>query len=136
MITKKKKLRPVDIEGYIKYICHNCLQEHWVSFKEAKHPKFVIVCRCDETLKVKTVESISIKHIKRHNKNNTVQPSGSAIENSGLVNKTRDVLLNYGFSKTEADSLISSACEKQNFTNCEDLIKCVLTKFGESSNVK
>lgn len=133
-----KNLKPTDYDLNIKYTCTNCGSDHWVTEKAAKYSKFVIVCECDTVLKPKPIQQTKFLYKKRKPKsqvftetveNNTEAESENLSVDS--LKKCCKVLEGYGFSQTEAESLLELAYAETKSTDCVELIKYSLFKLGD-----
>ena len=130
--TMIKHLKPVEYDIHIKYICPNCSGEHWVSDKEAKYEKFIIVCSCGDILKPKIIESIRFKYRKRKHKQTpiiTTETSSEILED--IIKKCSDALVTYGFELKEAEERIRQAYNETNSKDYIFLVKHALLKLGE-----
>jgi len=142
-IIKQKRLRPIDQDIHLKYRCHSCTLDHWLSIKETQTKGFKIVCDCGEILKVKLIEKIEIVYQKIMKKEILPEPIKS--EESppeleiretipiDLLSQCCTILLGYGFDISEGENLIVSAFNEKPTYTCVDLIKQALKKFGEKN---
>ncbi len=117
------RLKPIEYDFHMKYMCPKCQYCHWVSLEEAKTEKFIIVCDCKDILKIQTIDLIKIKYKNKKQKSNKNKE----------IDKAVSTLINYGFSKTEAQGMINEIIDKTDTTNTLDIIKLALKNFGEKN---
>lgn len=139
MKTKTKAIKPIDTSVSLIYACPQCLQQHWISLKAAKTKGYIIVCDCGSVFKPKRIDDIKILYIK--NKNKTIKSEIQECEvllkeqqseptNNlpvDLLEKCVTVLAGYGFTKTEAASLLKQTYEKYQVIDAVSLIKLSLS---------
>lgn len=140
---KKKRLRPIDQDVHLKYRCHTCALDHWLSLKETQTKGFRIVCDCGEILKVKLIEKIEIvyqkivkKEITPESRKSEELPKAPETKETipiDLLSQCCTILLGYGFDITEGENLIVSVFNEKPTYTCVDLIKQALKKFGENN---
>lgn len=126
----KNKYKPVDTDIHFKYLCGECGDLHWLSFKEASTPKFKVVCECGNIFTVKRVIGYKIKYKKKQTE---VEPK---IENKeisvDLLNCSVRVLTSYGFAQKEASNLITTSYKNNPLEDCASLVKQTLEDYNKS----
>lgn len=133
--------KPIEYDIYLKYICKKCGQVHWLSINEASTIKYKIVCFCGHVFGVKRVKDFQLIY---HKKNKQIQ---KVIENTKsetkplpvipitLLDQTMNILIGYGFTKTEAKTIITKSYESSPVDNAAGLVKQILESL-RSANVK
>lgn len=108
----QKRQKPIDADIHLKYLCDQCGQTHWLSFLEASTSGYKVVCDCGNTFKVKKVNGFKLKYaIKKPQQPIVSQPiavSQTQTISLDLLDSASKILMNYGFTKTEASELISN----------------------------
>ena len=137
MKTKKiKNQKPISLDVHLKYRCPNneCGQEHWLSLLESQTSNFKIVCNCKTVFTPKRIDSIKVLYKKHYSKNKQLNAKISSIDPE-LVKKVIPSIINLGFTKQEALSMIDRAYTKQPTDDISILIKNTLleTNHGEQS---
>lgn len=144
MITKKKNQKPIDLDIHLKYRCTNplCEQDHWLSIKEAKTKNFKIVCDCGVVYKPKLIKTIKIiySHKKKQKKpksekliverKQTPKEKFEGID-IDLLKRCVKVLIGYGFTEEESESLVKDSYTKQPDSDVSRIIKNVLESIGD-----
>lgn len=136
MIKINKNIIPIDCDAHFKYICPNpkCSLQHWQSLAQVSVKNYKIVCDCGLIIKPKQVKSIDIIYVQ-----DNILPETKNITNVNneikeideqLLNKTTQALVNYGFTKEEAISMINTAYLEKPTTDCATLVKQTLESFG------
>jgi hypothetical protein len=142
MKKKMKILKPIDLDANLMYQCSSpdCLSKHWVHIREAKTKNFKIVCECGMVYRLKQIKSINVTY---HKKQRSVDASKTkeTAETSKRIELPLDILENcakvligYGFTKTEAISIITKTYAKHNTLDMSLLIKLSLSSL-EINNV-
>lgn len=126
----KKHQKPIDFDIHLKYLCQNCGQEHWLSFKETSTKNFKIVCECENTFGVKLTRDFIIKYTKK------IRTNKAASINTELFNSAISSLIEYGFTSKEAKDLINTSYNKNPTTNLTILIKQSLELLKVKTNGK
>lgn len=123
-ITKNQK--PVSIDASFKYICPNdsCGGEHWLFLAETQTKNFKVVCECGCVFKPKRIDTIKILYSKKKTKPKSENPPPTA-----LLNRCCDVLISYGFDKTEAYNLLTITYSKYKIDDPKTLIKQTLLEI-------
>lgn len=146
--VKNKNLKPIDVDGHLQYRCPNCAIDHWLSFKEARTKGFICVCDCGITFSVKRVLDLKIifKHKKPISQSATIAPESiqktntaqSCVEKTSvieipveLLEKSTKVLIGFGFTKTEAISMLKETYSVFQTENVALLVKKAIAKIGE-----
>lgn len=130
-MISKKNLTPIDHDIHLKYICPTCGNIHWLSWNESKTKNFKIVCNCGEVLKVRRVESFKIEYSKKP-KTETNTTKTTAIP-TDLLKKSVKTLISYGFTESEASSMVSDSYNKNPINDLVLLIKQTLEYFGATN---
>lgn len=142
-MMNKKSLKPIDTDIHLKYRCTNksCEQDHWLSIKEAKTKNFKIVCDCGLVFKPKLVNKIKIlyksykpKIQKEKIQHQTIpQAQEQKIEiDIDLLQKCAKVLIGYGFTSEESETLIKQSYTKNPTNDIASIIKNVLESIGDN----
>jgi len=130
MINKiQKKQKPIEQDIHLKYLCKKCGTSHWLSFKEASTKNFKIVCDCGYVFGVRRVADFTIKYFqtKIKSSNNLVKDKkNDSIISQDLLIKTSGILTSYGFTTSEAQTLISESYSKCPNDDIKSLVKQVL----------
>ena len=130
-----KKQKPIEHDIHLKYLCKKCGTPHWLSFKEASTKNFKIVCDCGYIFGVRRVSDFSIKYF-----TTKINPSNSTIKNNNIIpqdllTKTVGVLVSYGFTTSEAQTLIMESYIKYPNNDIKSLVKQVLESLrGKNVN--
>jgi stalled ribosome rescue protein Dom34 len=128
-----KNLKPIEIEANLVYLCPSCSCKHWLSLKEAKTKRFIVVCDCDTKFTVKTIQKIKISY-KQKNKLQTLnadEQKNHEDKTVELLNKSYKILAGYGFSKEESGPLVKKAYEQNPSASLSDIIKFCLVHIGD-----
>ena len=118
MIKKKKTQKPVEHDIHLRYLCPQCGDSHWLSYKEASTKNYKIVCDCNNIFMVKRILNFKLKY---HNenlpkskaKNETTNVTEQKSERKeqiipvDILQTAVDSLLKFGFTKNEAKSLLT-----------------------------
>lgn len=141
--TKKKNQKPIDCDIHLKYRCPSCPVEHWISLKEAKTKGYRIVCDCDTVFKVKLISKVQIVYAETETKTTAAkvetEPTVTQPEKIvqeipiDLLEKCCKILVGYGFTKSESESLIKDCYSKNPSQDTALLIKDCLSSFGENN---
>lgn len=130
-----KKPKPIECDIHLKYICPQCGQTHWLSFKESCAKHFKIVCDCNNIFEVKRTKKIKLCF---HRKKNKSKPKKETRQNTDsstnsipldLLNQCIDILMNYGFSKSEAKNIILKSYKNNPVNDLSNLIKQTLASW-------
>jgi DNA-directed RNA polymerase subunit RPC12/RpoP len=132
-MKRNKSLKPTDYDIHLKYICSACGNIHWLSWNESKTKNFKIVCDCGEVFKVRRVESFKIEYYKKTKTVNTATTTTTIP--TDLLKKSVKTLISYGFTESEASSMVSDSYNKHPVNDLVLLIKQTLEYFG-ATNVK
>jgi len=123
-----KRIKPIDIDLHLKYICPHCHSICWLSLKETQIPKFIVVCDvCNESFKVKTIDKVSIKYKTKQESKKTTK---NIVLDESIKNKSIDALVNYGFTQKEASELIQETFDVFKSNDIGTLVKESLKLFG------
>lgn len=102
--------KPVNYDLHLQYICQECGDIHWLSFKETSTKGFKVVCDCGNVFRVKQTSRLKIKYKSakpvKTTKKETVKTPTEEIP-VDLLNKAVKILVTYGFTSTEASELLS-----------------------------
>ena len=120
---------PIDCDAHFKYVCPNpkCSIQHWQSLQQIKVKNYKIVCDCGIIIKPKQIKSIDIIYV---NAEDNESKETSKTISLDLLDKSIKILVNYGFTKEEASSMIKDAYDKNPTTECSTLVKQTLESFG------
>jgi hypothetical protein len=131
MKTKNKNQKPIDFDLHLKYRCHQCSQDHWLSYLEASTQNFKIVCGCGEVFKVKRIKSFKINYHSKKKTETTPQKEESSSHTipSDILNKCVKILVTYGFTISEASELLYNTYSKNPVDDCGTLIKNTLASL-------
>ena len=131
----KNSLKPIDYDIHLKYICQNCGNTHWLSYKEASTKNYKIVCDCDNIFTVKCVSGFKLKFRSKKIKQQkpVVEEKSNNIPDD-LLTKTATTLVSYGFTMTEAKELVSKSYQQFPSDSVITLVKQVLESL-RSENV-
>ena len=131
---KMKKIKPVDIDLHLKYLCPNCGAICWLSLRETKTVGYISVCDiCHDTFKVKTIDKITIQY--KHNKKQIEKPIEKNEKTTIIFDpdtrfKSVDSLVKYGFTNKEASELVQDAFDIFKTNDIGTLVKESLKLFG------
>jgi hypothetical protein len=141
-----KSQKPIDVDAHFRYRCSDpkCGFDHWISLKESQTKNFKIVCDCGAIFKPKRVLRLKIayakpkkKQIKDSLKEDT-KPATIATKivekrklSIDLAVKCSKILIQYGFTKQEAENLLEKAFEQEQADDPVQLVKIALQKVGE-----
>lgn len=130
MIKTIKNQIPIDCDAHFKYVCPNpkCSIQHWQSLQQVKVKNYKIVCDCGCVIKPKQIKSINIIYVedleKPKEQNKIIDISEE------LLDKSAEILINYGFTKSEAVVMLKEAYIKSPTVECPILVKQALESFG------
>ena len=130
MKTKmKKNQKPIDIDLHLKYRCpdEGCGAEHWVSLKEARTPKFIVVCYCGNKFSVKTIDKCKISYAKIKNSQATSEPL--AIPQK-ILESCIKIMCGFGFDKKESEELLIAYYLKDPINDAVTLVKKTISSIG------
>lgn len=140
MITQTKNLKPISVDAQFKYRCINpdCGSEHWLFLNQVKVKGFKLACDCGAVYKIRQIEKIRIRYVKKPQKPQESQSYCSTQLNSAsapkaqpeYIKKAYKILENYGFSNKEAIELVNKAYD---LTKCDNpllLVKDAIKIFG------
>lgn len=120
--THKTKVKPVECDVHLKYICPECHNEHWISLLEASTKNFKIVCDCGTIFRVKRVLDLKLRYQKAKPAP-TTKKTNIDIKTNSIAKQAVTIIQNYGFTKDEAEDLIVK-CYDPNKNYCvSDLVK-------------
>lgn len=136
-----KNLKPIQLDINIKYRCPECGWEHWASLLESRTKEFVIVCNCKTVLKPKRISKINIIYTEEKPQPTAAQSQTvetkvfeCSLTSEDILQATQ-TLINYGFTKAEAKTLIDENIKSQKIESASALVKICISKFGEHNNV-
>ena len=144
MKTKKTKLKPIDIDVYLKYRCPNsdCNIDHWLSLKETKTKNFKVVCDCGTVFKPKKIAKLNIVYDNKHTTTPIVESTKVVVKDheqekssipQDLLEKASKILSIYGFTDKESSEMVSEAYRQTQQTDIGILIKFILSSFGATN---
>ena len=120
--------KPIEYDLHLKYICQQCGQAHWLSFRESSTKQFKIVCDCGFVFGVKPTKSIKIIYKTPKTKKETEMVKETEIEKKpeippSLLDQAIEILISYGFTKTEASDLLKQTYSNNPLSDITLLIK-------------
>jgi hypothetical protein len=152
-MTKKKNLKPIELDVNFKYRCPNteCGYFHWISLNEAKTKNFKIVCDCETIFKPKQISNVQITYVevKINNENNSIEESTAKIAQADTdtddvidivevvvipettKNKSIKLLIDYGFTESESKLFVEKAYGKLRDNNPVSLVKYIMQNLEE-----
>lgn len=132
-----KKIKPIDIDLHLKYLCPNCGAICWLSLRESKTIGYIHVCdMCHTTFKVKTIDKITIqyKNTKKSTDKPTAEKERDKVSNIIFDPDTRlksiSSLVGYGFTQKEASELVDDTFDIFRTNDIRILVKESLKLFG------
>lgn len=140
--TKKKSQKPIEIDAHFRYKCPSikCGYDHWLSLKEIKTKNFKVVCDCGKVFRPKRVKNIKLvfekpEQVKQIKQELEVPPrkTESISIPVDIQSSCVRLLVGYGFTKTEAITLIEKAYVKHPVTSGSLLVKYILQHLEELS---
>lgn len=132
--------KPIEYDIHLKYICQRCGQTHWLSINEASTRKFKVVCFCGLVFGIKRVKDFKLIYHKKtpkaiETKKSKPEQKSIPVISNDLLNQTIEVLVKYGFTKTEAKNLIIKSYQNLPTDNPIELVKQTLESL-RNTNVK
>lgn len=126
--------KPIKTDASFLYLCPNidCNNKHWLFLREVKTKNFKVVCECGTVFKIKQIQDLKIKFIKRIGRV-TVDKQSHAVP-VDLVAKCAKILEGYGCSENESLKLITKAYTNNPTNNALELVRSSL-KLLEINNV-
>ena len=142
--TIHKSQKPIDYEAHFKYECpeKRCGFTHWINARQAQTKGYKIVCDCGTVFRPKRIRNIKIQYAttarKEHKPTTAKQTEQKIVQeiNIDFLSQCVKVLVNYGFTDTEAREYIISAYRINPINNVIGLIKFTLEQIGENNNGK
>lgn len=139
MIKKKtKNLKPIEIDGHFKYRCSNCGIDHWASFKEASTKNFIIVCDCEQVLRIKRIVDVNIVFAKKKKIEQNIPKQNAVVKETiesvkipdQTLDKATKMLVALGFTKDESESMLKDSYSSHQTENIALLVKNAVVKIG------
>ena len=150
---KIKKVKPSGYDINFMYTCPSpeCVCTHWISLKEPKVKGFKIVCDCGEVFSPKTISTVTINFVKETTPKKTPTkpettkeepkietfPYDQVKEDSSkpvdFLTEAKKTLINFGFTKEEANQMIELEFEKTGVTNPAKLVTLSLDFLGSTN---
>jgi len=96
-----------------------------LSYKEVSTPKFLVVCDCGESFKIKTVTELKYKFAKRKQ---TIKTPKTSVD---VLKKAAKLLVSFGFDSVESENLISKTQEQYPSLEYGEFIKKLLEQIRE-----
>lgn len=118
----KTKVKPVECDAHLKYICPECNNEHWISLLEASTKNFKIVCDCGTIFRVKRVLDLKLRYQKAKPAP-TTKKTNIDIKTNSIAKQAVTIIQNYGFTKDEAEDLIVKCYDPNKNYSVSDLVK-------------
>lgn len=148
-MIKNKIQKPIEIDAHLKYRCPKCGWDRWISLKESQAKNFKIVCDCNTIFKPKRIKSLNINYYNKIKKKQKEPQPSSVISDAtesvakpidpvkplidqSVLEKCSNILIQYGFTKNEANKLINRAYDKLMDNDIGSLIKTSLEIIGEN----
>jgi DNA-directed RNA polymerase subunit M/transcription elongation factor TFIIS len=128
-----KKIKPVDIDLHLKYLCPNCGAIVWLSLKETQTPRYISVCDlCNNSFRIKTIDKITIKYkeLTKQKKETVEEEPVKVLLKQDIKEKAINSLVSYGFTKTESAILLQDAFDIFQTNDIGILVKESLKLFG------
>lgn len=119
-LIEKKSQKPIDADIHLKYVCPNCCCEHWIKYLAATVPSFKVVCDCGTIFRIKRISEIKIRYAKKKQKEEKKSEETSIPDR--LLNESIRILCGYGYSREEAEELVSKAYN-ESIESVADLVK-------------
>jgi hypothetical protein len=132
MVIKQKSQKPVKVDTSLKYLCPNieCGCEHWLFLVEAQTKNFKVVCECGAVFRPQRIDNIKIIYSKKNKKTQSKHDTESKETISeNLLNRCSQILISYGFEKSEALCLIQATYDKYRTDDVKTLIKQALLEI-------
>jgi|688.fasta_scaffold454686_2 hypothetical protein len=140
--TKIKIQKPIEIDAHLKYRCHKCGWDHWVSLNQSKTKNYKVVCDCGTVFSPKRIKNLTINYRIRKKKIESISQNTETIIvdqvqhikhsiNSETLEKCSLLLIKYGFTKAEAKNLITDSYNKIGSDNISVLFKDILQSIGD-----
>lgn len=144
MKKKSKKtiinIKPINYDINYEYLCPRCGLNHWLTYVESQTNKFKIACDCGVILIPAQITNIKLKYKKYKQKNKPLHKS----ENKTLPEIVKDditlsehtlqivsdALLEYGFEKSEAVTMVQKSFNELKTDNTVELLKHALKSLG------
>lgn len=116
-----KNQTPINSDVHFKYKCpsSDCNIVHWLSLKQTQTRNFKVVCDCGTVFQPKRIKTIKICYIKHKQKpeqsvDTVVTPTTKIIKDevkisADILDKASSILCVYGFTKTEAEDMITKS---------------------------
>lgn len=132
----KKNQKPIEYDIHLKYLCPKCGQSHWLSFNESSTKNFKIVCYCKCIFKVKQTKKFKLCF--NESKSSEIKANISNIESKKvdslnispeLLDKSIKLLYSYGFTETEAKTLITQSYSLNPTNDLTILVKNTLASL-------
>lgn len=126
------KIKPIEIDAHFKYSCPQCSSFHWISFKAARVPGYMIVCdACGEPSLVETIQNLDIAYAK--------EPVLAKARDSSVPDKLMKVCLksmkDYGFEEVDSIRAINLAFKETGSLDSLVIIKNATKHFIGAENV-
>lgn len=133
-IKHKNNQKPIELDIHFKYRCVDCSIDHWLSYNQVRTKNYKIVCDCGAIFQPKKINKVKILYQKKIKK--LINPTQQNIEsiNLELISKCCSVLMNYGFTKLESESLLIKAHQKNPTNDNKLLIKTALSLIGVNND--
>lgn len=137
--TLKKNQKPIERDASFRYICPNidCRFDHWLSLKQVQTKNFKVVCDCGSVFKPKTILKIKIiyQKDKESQKKQIPQQESTETKQSDKFNTIAiSLLVKYGFSELESETLVNKAISKCQDSNVASFVKYILANLKELEN--
>lgn len=133
MKTKKKILKPIDLDCHFKYRCENnsCGFDHWLSLKQVKTKNFKLVCDCGCVYTPKRIDKIKVLYHNRNTIKQNKQPKNISKIPIDLHDKVGKILSGYGFTDSECSMLANVGYSKNPTDDLGSLVKYIIQNLGE-----
>jgi len=130
--SNMNKIKPVEIDAHFKYSCPECSSFHWVSFKAAKVPGYMIVCdSCGKPSLVETIQELKIVYLEK-----AIESNDSSSEMpKKLLKICLKSMKDYGFEEDESIEAINLAFKDTGSLDPIVIIKNATKQFIGVENV-
>ena len=126
------KIKPVETDAHLKYSCPECSSFHWISFKAAKVPGYMIVCdSCGQPFLVETIQELKIVYCEKPTESND---NLSEIPKK-LLKTCLKSMKDYGFEEEESIEAIQRAFKETSSLDPLVIIKNATKQFIGAENV-
>ena len=130
-MTTHKKIKtikkPTEYDIHLKYLCPECGQSHWLSWKETSIKNFKTVCDCGCVFKVKRTKKFNIVY--KSKKRKIDNPATNPIHNHQIIERAIKTLSQYGFTTEELKPVVEKCFAKNPCIDISSLVKETLIEL-------